>query len=209
MRRIALTGGIATGKSHVLAQFARAGVPTQDADLFAREAVAPGSPGLAAVAARFGATILTIAGTLDRPALATIVFSDERARRDLEAIVHPYVRSATDAWFAALDPAVHSYAVVAIPLLYETGRDRDFDAVIVTRCAPETQVRRLMLRDRLGEDDARRRIAAQMPVEEKARRADYVISTDGSFAETESQVSAVLHRLAQHTTPGHAEQHGS
>ena len=97
VRRIALTGGIATGKSYVLAALARAGVPTNDADLLARQAVAPGTPALDAIAARFGPSILDSTGALDRRALARIVFTDDAARRDLEAIVHPLVRAATDA----------------------------------------------------------------------------------------------------------------
>jgi dephospho-CoA kinase len=195
VRRIALTGGIATGKSYVLGALARAGVPTNDADLLARQAVAPGTPAHDAIAARFGPSILDSTGALDRRALARIVFTDDAARRDLEAIVHPLVRAATDAWFAQIDPARHPYAVVAIPLLYEAGRDRDFDAVIVTACAPGTQLQRLMARDHLGEADARQRIAAQMPMEEKARRGDYVIRTDGSFEATDHQIAALLAAL--------------
>ena len=128
MRRVALTGGIATGKSHVRAQFEQLGVPTIDADGLAHEAVAPGTPGLAAVVERFGREVLAAAGTLDRRKLASIVFIDPAARRDLEAIVHPAVRRATNEWFDVLDPARYAFAIADIPLLYEVGRDRDFDA---------------------------------------------------------------------------------
>ena len=195
-RRIALTGGIATGKSHVRAQFEALGIPTIDADLLSRRAVEPGSPGLAAVAARFGPGIVDSSGTLDRARLAALVFTDANARRDLEQIVHPFVRSAIDNWFASLDAARNPFAVADIPLLYEAGRDRDFEAVIVAACEPETQLRRLMWRDNLSEEEAAKRISAQMPIGQKIRWADYVIRTDGTFEETNRQVRLIAAALS-------------
>lgn len=196
VRRVALTGGIATGKSFVRAEFERLGVPTIDADALARRAVERGSPGLAAVAARFGPHILDRNGELDRRALAAIVFTDAQARRDLEAIVHPIVRQAIERWLASLDPAIHAFAIADIPLLYEAGRDGDFDDVIVAACDSTTQLRRLMERDGLSETAARQRIAAQRPIGEKVARADHVITTDGTFAETAAQVRTLFHRLS-------------
>jgi len=195
MRRVALTGGIATGKSYVRAQFEKRGVPTIDADTLARDAVAAGTPGLAAVIDRFGRDVLAPAGTLDRHKLASIVFMDPEARRDLEAIVHPAVREATSGWFDALDPARYSVAIADIPLLYEVGRERDFDAVIVTAVDPETQVRRVIDRDGASDAEARQRLAAQLPIEDKVRRADFVIHTDGTFEQTDEQVRRVLEQL--------------
>lgn len=195
VRRIALTGGIATGKSHVRAAFEALGVPTIDSDVLAREAVAPDTRGLAAVAERFGRDVLDTNGSLDRQKMAKLVFADPDARRALEAIVHPHVQRATDEWFASLDARKHPYAVADIPLLYEVGRDRDFDVVIVAACDPETQVRRVMKRDGVSEADARQRLAAQLPIEEKIRRADYVIRTDGTFADTERQTRDLFERL--------------
>ncbi len=195
VRRVALTGGIATGKSHVRARFEAFGVPTIDSDVLAREAVAPGTAGLAAVVNRFGRDVLHSDGTLDREKLAQIVFADPDARRALEAIIHPEVRRATDGWFAALDADRPPYAIADIPLLYEVGRDRDFDAVIVVACDPETQARRVMKRDGVSEADARQRIAAQLPIAQKVRRADYVVRTDGTYEDTNRQVSAVFERL--------------
>jgi dephospho-CoA kinase len=192
VRRVALTGGIATGKSYVRSRFEALGVPTIDADRLAREAVAPGSAGLSAVVRRFGPEVLDPAGALDRQRLGRIVFADPEARAVLEAIVHPDVRRATDAWFASLDPSRHPFAIADIPLLYEVGRDRDFDVVIVAACTPETQLRRVMARDHLSEAEARQRIAAQMPIAEKIRRADYVIHTDGPHGDTDGQVRALL-----------------
>jgi dephospho-CoA kinase len=195
MLRVALTGGIATGKSHVRAEFERLGVPTIDSDTLAREAVALGTPGLAAVVERFGRDVLAPSGGLDRQKLASIVFMDPSARRDLEAIVHPAVREATERWFDSLDPARYDVAIADIPLLYEVGRERDFDAVIVTAVDAETQVRRVMNRDGLAEEEARQRLAAQLPIDEKVRRADFVIPTDGTIEQTAEQVRRVLDQL--------------
>jgi dephospho-CoA kinase len=195
MRRVALTGGIATGKSYVRSRFEDLGVPTIDADTLAREAVAPGTPGLNEVVRLFGPGICDSTGALDRKKLGAIVFADPNARQALEAIIHPFVREMTDKWFASLDPAQHRLAIADIPLLFEGGRDRDFDAVVVVACNPATQLRRLMDRDRISEDAARLRIAAQLPVEEKAAKADYVIRTDGTFDDTDRQIEQVLSRI--------------
>jgi dephospho-CoA kinase len=195
MKRIALTGGIATGKSYVRARFEKLGVPTSDADALARDVVAPGTPGLAEIVRRFGQDVLEPTGSLDRRKLADIVFADPDARRDLEAIVHPRVKAATDRWFAALDDS-HPFAIADIPLLYEAGRDKDFDEVIVVACNPETQIRRAMARDESSEKDAQARLAAQLPIDEKVRRADRVITTDGSFADTDRQVDEIYRVLS-------------
>ena len=195
MRRIALTGGIATGKSHVRARLEQLGVPTIDADTLARDVVVPGTPGYHAVVQRFGDGVIGPDGHLDRRALGTVVFADPIARRDLEAIVHPAVRAATERWFTSLDER-HAFAVADIPLLFETGREKEFDAVIVTTCSPAAQVQRVMDRDHLSEVEARRRIDAQLPQEEKVSRATYVIDTDGSIDETNRQVDEVWRALA-------------
>src|SRR5687768_15283118 len=196
MKRVALTGGIATGKSHVRAEFERLGVPTIDADTLARDAAAPGSPGLAAIVARFGPNIVNKNGALDRRKLGAIAVSEPAARHDLEQIIHPIVRARTDEWFAALDPR-YPFAIADIPLLYETGRERDFDEVVVTACAEETQLRRVMHRDSITEQEARQRLAAQLPTAEKVSRAGYVINTDGSFEETNRQVLTVFQSLVR------------
>lgn len=194
MLRAALTGGIATGKSYCLDRFAALGIPGIDADVLARDAVAPGSPGLTAVVERFGASVLRADGSLDRQALASIVFADRAARADLEAIVHPLVYRRIGEWFVDLPPATPA-ALADIPLLFETGHQHDFDRVVVCACEPDEQLRRLVDRDGLSERDARARLAAQWPIGEKMARADYVIRTDGTFAETDAQVRAVADAL--------------
>ena len=194
MLQAALTGGIASGKSYCMTRFEALGIPTIDADRLARLAVTPGSPGLAAVVERFGASLLREDGTLDRAALGAIVFSDRGARADLEAIVHPEVYRRIREWFARL-PSSASAAIADIPLLFETGHQHDFDRVIVAACSPDEQLRRLVTRDGLSEPDARARLAAQWPIDEKVNRADYVIRTDGTFAETDAQIKAVAESL--------------
>jgi dephospho-CoA kinase len=186
--RVALTGGIGTGKSYCLERFAAHGAATIDADVLARDAVAPGTPGLAAIAARFGPGILALDGTLDRPGLGRIVFGDAKARAALEAIIHPEVYRHIREWFANL-PAGTRVAIADIPLLFETGHHHDFDEVVVAACDPQEQVRRVMARDHLSDADARARLAAQWPIEEKVKRADRVIWTDRGFAETDRQVA--------------------
>src|SRR5688572_24330387 len=147
MRRIALTGGIASGKSYVRTQFAKLGVPTIDADTIARQVVAPGTAAFTDVVRRFGHGILGPSGSLDRQRLAAIVFADPAARRDLEAIVHPAVRAETEQQFSLIAAGDAPFAIADIPLLYEVGRDRDFAAVIVAACEPHTQLQRVMARD--------------------------------------------------------------
>jgi dephospho-CoA kinase len=194
MLRVGLTGGIATGKTFCLGRFAALGVPVIDADLLAREALADGSPGLALVAARFGRSVIQGDGSLDRAALAAIVFADRTARADLESIVHPEVYRRISEWFAN-QPAGTRVAMADIPLLFETGHEHDFDRVIVCACEPFEQLRRLIERDGLSEEAARARLAAQWPISEKAARADYVIRTDNGFAETDEQVRETWERL--------------
>lgn len=195
MKRIALTGGIATGKSYVLDQFRRRGVPCLDADTLAHGVEAAGTEATRAIEARFGAEVLTPQGSVDRARLGPIVFADPSARKDLEAIVHPAVYRAIDAGLRAFELIERPpFAIVDIPLLYETGRDVDFAQVIATVCARERQLARLVARG-LSEAAARQRLAAQMPAAEKAARADFVIDTNGDHADTDRQVEHVLRAL--------------
>jgi dephospho-CoA kinase len=193
---IALTGGIATGKTYVLEQFRRRGVPCLDADDLAHGVMAPGTEATMAIGARFG-DVLAADGAVDRRKLAPIVFADAAARRDLEAIVHPAVYRAIAAGLRGFELIGDApLAIVAIPLLYETGRASDFAGVIATICPPAVQMARLQARG-LSEEAARQRLAAQMPADEKARRADYVIDTAGTFDETDARIDEVLRALLQ------------
>jgi dephospho-CoA kinase len=195
MLKVALTGGIATGKSHVLDRFRRLGVPCLDADDLAHGVTAAGTEATRDIAARFGESILDENGAVDRAKLGPIVFGDDEARKDLEAIVHPAVYRAIVGGLRAFElleaPPI---AIVDIPLLYETGRQGEFDRVIVTFCPLSTQLARLAARG-LSDAQARQRIAAQMPAEQKAAKGDFVVRTGGTFAETDEQVESIWRAL--------------
>lgn len=194
MLRVALTGGIATGKSYVLGRFRALGVPCLDADALAHGAMGAGTEAARAIGDRFG-DVLTPDGAVDRRRLGPIVFADPTARRELEAIVHPAVYRAIEAGlraFAQIDRP--PFAVVDIPLLYETGRAADFDRVIATVCSVETQRARLKERG-LSDADIERRLGAQLPAAEKAARAHIVIATEGTLADTDRQVDAAVAAL--------------
>jgi dephospho-CoA kinase len=194
MLRVALTGGIATGKSYVLDQFRKRRIACLDADALVHGVQAAGTEATAAIAARFGSEVLATDGSVDRRKLGPIVFDDAQARRDLEAIVHPAVYRAIAAGLHGFERLGDPIAIVDVPLLYESGAEKDFARVIVTTCPPELQIARLVERG-LTEDAARRRLAAQWPTEKKAARADFVVRTDGTFEETDRQVTGILETL--------------
>jgi dephospho-CoA kinase len=195
MLRVALTGGIATGKSHVLNEFRKRGVPCLDADELAHGVTTAGTEATAQIAGRFGADVLDSAGAVDRHKLGAIVFADSAARRALEEIVHPAVYRAIAAGMRAFELLGRSpLAIVDIPLLYETGHSSDFDRVIATVCPRGLQIARLKERG-LSDTEAEQRLAAQMTADEKALRADYIIQTDGTIESTNAQVAQILEIL--------------
>jgi dephospho-CoA kinase len=195
--RVALTGGIATGKSYVVGRLTHAGIAVVDADVLARRELDPGTPALQAVRTRFGEGVMHPDGTLNRSRLADIVFRDPAARRELEAMVHPGVMRAIDDFFARTCGPANPFAIADIPLLYEVGAESIFDRVIVVACPRDMQIARVMARDGATREAAERRIAAQLPIDEKVRRAHYIIRTGGSFEETDRQVSETLEKLRQ------------
>jgi dephospho-CoA kinase len=191
-RRIGLTGGIATGKSTVGQLLAeRFGLPLLDADLYARGALAPGTPGARAVLARYGEAVAAGAGdAIDRAALGRVVFADPLERRWLEQLVHPLVRQRFE---AELERLAHAPVVVLmIPLLFEAGLESLCSEVWLVTCSPETQLQRLIGRDGLPEHEARGRIAAQWPLARKQALADRLISNDGDPKALEQQLAAAL-----------------
>jgi dephospho-CoA kinase len=198
MRVLGLTGGIGSGKSLVASMFAQLGADVIDADQLARDVVEPGQPALEEITTAFGPDILSRDGRLDRGKLARIIFADPVARGKLNAITHPRIRERMDAAIAARGsrPGI---LIADIPLLYENERTGSVEAVIVVWVDPETQLRRLLERDGLTEEDARQRIAAQMPLDEKRARADVVIDNNGSRESTQRQVEAIYHRYAPTT----------
>jgi dephospho-CoA kinase len=157
--------------------------------------MASGTEATSAIAARFGAEMLAADGSVDRRRLAPVVFADASARRELEAIVHPAVYRAIAAGLRAFELINQPpLAVVDVPLLFETGAEKQFDRVIATICPPEMQIARLISRG-LTDPEARARLAAQWPTEKKVAGANYVVRTDGSFEDTERQVLGILERL--------------
>jgi dephospho-CoA kinase len=200
MVKVAVTGGIGTGKSVVLAELAACGAPVVDADSLVHEALRAGSSAADAIRARFGDSVIARGGDVDRVRLGAIVFQDDHARRDLEALLHPEVYRRIETWMRAREAEGVPVAVVEIPLLFETGHERDFDCVIVTACGSEEQVRRTMSRSGMSEPEARRRIAAQWPLAEKVQRADFVIETDGTLEATRLQARAVWEALSRRAT---------
>ena len=203
MLRVGLTGGLASGKSTVAAMFRRRGALHLDADAIAHELIAPGGRAEDEVLARFGSTILGPDGAIDRGSLGAIVFSDPRALADLNAIVHPKVREEIARRLAreAASASPAPVAIVDVPLLVESGMDRELDAVVVVTCPPETQVARAVARG-MTEAEARRRIAAQAPLSVKLAAADEIIDNGGTLEATEAQVAAAWVRLVDRHLPG-------
>ena len=198
MLLVGLTGGIGSGKSTVARILGEHGAVILDADVFARDAVRSGTDAFAAVVERFGADLVGPDGELERSKLASIVFADPVALADLEAIVHPEVRRMiADGIQAELD-ADH-VVVLVNPLLIEMGAHRDCDVVVVVSTEPETQVTRTVARG-MDEADVRARIAAQLPIEERARAADVLLDNEGSLEDLEREVAVLWTTLATRAT---------
>jgi dephospho-CoA kinase len=192
--RLALTGGVGSGKSTVGDLLADLGAVRIDADQVSREVVAAGTPGLAAVVARFGSTVLGADGSLDRPALAAIVFEDDQARTDLNAIIHPLVGQRSGELMAAAAP--DAIVVYEVPLLVETGREGEFDAVIVVEAPLDLRLARLAARG-LPQAQARARIAAQATDEQRRAIADEVVVNDSDRTDLARAVEALWRRLVR------------
>jgi len=190
MRVFALTGGMGMGKSAVADLLQRRGIPVADADEYARRLVQPGEPALEEISRAFGATVIGPDGRLRREALAEIVFSDVQARRQLQDILHPRIRQMWREQIVAWRASGHTFGVVVVPLLYEIGAEAEFDAVICVACSPETQRARLRARG-WTDRQIEQRLVAQLHVDEKMARADYVVWTEGEL----DVVSAQLDRI--------------
>ena len=196
-RHVVLTGGIATGKSYVLAQFDAMGVPTLDADRLAHQTYAPGGPAWLAIRDRFGMDLFDDENWVDRRRLATLVFGDREALAALNSVVPPHVHTAVTQWLTDLNrKSSKPFTVVAIPLYYEGTQAKTFDSVIVTACHADRQLRRVQDRG-LDKQEAMRRIEAQLPTADKVARGDYVIWTDGALTDTEHRVKEVYRELSE------------
>ena len=198
MLRIGLTGNIAVGKSSVSARFAELGAAVINADRVSRELMKPGAPVYSRVVEEFGAEILRGDETIDRRMLGGIVFASEEKRRLLESIAHPAIHDAIKRLIAEKEKA-SEIVIVEAALMIETGGYKEYDRLIVVACDQAMQLARLMARDGLTENEAKARLAAQMPTHEKIRFADYVMDASGSLESTLEQVDAVYRKLYSYT----------
>lgn len=195
---VGLTGSIAVGKSFVLGVFRELGCFVLDADQVARDVVAPGTDGLRRIANEFGDEVLQPTGQLDRSKLGSIVFADEQKRLLLNSIVHPLVFQEQEQWLRECEAEKpDGIAIVDAALMIESGGYKRYDQLIVVWCEPDLQLKRLMSRDNLSRADAERRIASQMPQEEKKKFADHLIDTSYGFEVTRERTTEVFHRLQQ------------
>lgn len=191
MKLLGLTGGVGMGKSACAQLLRWRGAAVVDTDELARELVEPGQPALREIAAAFGHEFLDAEGRLRREELARLVFADADARRRLEAILHPRIQEAWRAQVAGWRAEGKPLGVVVIPLLFETGAEREFDAVICVACSAETQRQRLLARG-WSLEQIEQRIAAQMPIEEKMLRANYVVWTEAGMDVHAQQVYRIV-----------------
>ncbi len=195
-RTFGLTGGLGSGKSSVAAHYRRRGLPVIDADALAREVVAPGSDGLAEVARAFGSGVLRD-GALDRSEVARRVFADPEARHRLEAITHPRIQARRDVLLGELAAAGEPLVCYEVPLLFEKGLEVGLRPVVVVSAPEAVSIERARQRDASSEAQVRARLAAQLPLAEKAARADYVIDNGGRLEDTLSAADAVLRQICR------------
>jgi len=198
MLRVGLTGSIGVGKSFVAGVLAELGCHLLDADVTAREVVAPTSVALEKVVAEFGADVLQSNGALDRTKLGNLVFSDPGRRATLNSILHPYIIARQDELmreWEAVSP--NGIAVVDAALMIESGGYQRFDKLIVVHCSPEIQIQRVMSRNNFSREEAEQRIRAQMSQDEKKKFADYLIDTSDGFDDTRRQTEKVYAALLQ------------
>ncbi|EBF5158605.1 TPA: dephospho-CoA kinase [Listeria monocytogenes] len=196
-KTIGLTGSVATGKSTVSNMIQQAGIPLVDADIAARKVVEPGTEGLKEIVAYFGEEILLADGTLNRAKLGEIIFKDKEKREKLNEITHPrvkdYMLEARERFFRVGEELVF----FDIPLLFESHLESLVDQIVVVWTTPETELKRLMERNNLTKEDALRRIESQMGIDEKARKADFVIDNNESLEKTQKQVYTFIERFVK------------
>lgn len=185
---LGLTGGIASGKSTVSQLFKEQGLPVVDADIGAREVMQQGKPAYQKVKQTFGESILLPDGSLDRKALGRLIFNDKKKREQLDAIVQADIREWILSKCDRLTREGHAIIILDIPLLFEAGYDEEMDDIMVVSLSRCTQLKRLISRDHLTNEEANARIDSQMPLKEKTKRADIVIDNNGTIEETQKQV---------------------
>jgi dephospho-CoA kinase len=201
MLRVGLTGGIASGKTTVAALLRKHGSKVLDADALGHELMTPGKAAYHEIVREFGSDVLASDGRIDRARLAAIVFSDAQKRARLNQILHPPITDEVRKWFAAMERQGVDLAFLEAALLVEVGFHKSLDRLLVCWCRPEQQLER-MVRRGLSEEQARLRLAAQMPAEEKRRIADWLIDCSDTLAKTEHQVSDALRFLRDEARAG-------
>ncbi len=195
MLKVGLTGGIGTGKTTVASMLRDRDVPVLDADPLGHELLEPGQAAYDEIVAVFDEDILDPNGKVNRAKLGSVIFADAHKRERLNQILHPRILEVVQKWFAALDgPDGPPFAVVEAALIFEARYNRDLDKIIVCWCRPEQQLERLTLRG-LSVEEAKQRVAAQMPLDDKSKLADEVIDCSGSIEETQRQVDLVVEKL--------------
>jgi dephospho-CoA kinase len=199
---VALTGNVASGKSTVAAQWAKSGVPITSADELSRLVVLPGTPGIQAVRNTFGDEILAADGTLDRARLRTVILSDEDARRKLEGILHPLIWERRDQWLEARHVEGEGLVVSEIPLLFETGREGDFDVIVLVDAFESERIQRLIQTRGLNVEEARQLIGVQIEASVKQSKADYVLSNNGTLEDLNSAAGELLKELQSRADMG-------
>ena len=197
-RVLALTGNIGTGKSTVAWMFGDLGVPVLDSDEIAHEVIAPKGAAWKAIYERYGRTVLGANEVVDRKTLARIVFEDHAERKFLESVIHPHVKEAIEHRVTKLAKEGHPFVIVEVPLLFEVGWEKEFDAVIVVRCDQENEITRCREKFGFDREEVLLRLAAQQPLADKVKAAQAVIDNDGPLEETKVQV----HRLHQEMVKG-------
>ncbi len=199
MLKVGLTGGIACGKTNVLKEFDRLGVFGVDADQVSRDIMKPGGSAYGPVVELFGQKILRTDNSIDRRKIGQVVFTNREKRLRLEAIVHPLIFEEQERILAALENELGSrltrIAMVDAALMVETGSYQRYDLIVVVYCNPEIQLRRLMTRDHLSEEEAQSRLDSQMDPFEKVRYGDFVIDNSGRFSDTKLQIQNTFHEL--------------
>ena len=198
MLKVGLTGGLATGKTYVAGLLEKLGCYVIHADRLGHEVLLPGAEAYEDVVTEFGAEIVTADGTIDRKALGSVVFSNPDRLEVLNALVHPHVFRRQNEFFDTVARKdAHAVVVSEAAIMIETGSYKRYDRVVLTVCPPDMQIRRYAEREGATDDEARERLARQMPLDDKKKFADYIIDTSGTKAETEDQVRQIYLQLGK------------
>jgi dephospho-CoA kinase len=202
---VGLTGGIGSGKSTVAGMFQDEGAYVIDFDILARIVVEPGKPAWEKIAQYFGPNVLSSDGSINRPALGRVVFAEEKGRKALEGFVHPMILKERDKLIEEIrDENPSSIVIIDFPLLFELGMNEDFDKIVLAYVPRDVQIKRVMKRDGLSMEDVKKRLNAQMPIDEKRNLSDYIINAERAFGDMRGQMKKVMSELNKIAERGRA-----